>query len=89
MPLLCSRAMENPRPPQKTSQTAKSLLLIFSVCRVTRRRVSHAKAESRMRVFSNMAATWPSKLYLTGGLSYLTTGHTIAIARRLAVGKGS
>ena len=48
-----------------------------------------AKAESRMRVFSNMAATWPSKLYLTGGISYLTTGHTIAIARRLAVGKGS
>ena len=48
-----------------------------------------AKAESRMRVFSNMAATWPSKLYLTGGISYLTTGHTIAIACRLAVGKGS
>ena len=46
-----------------------------------------AKAVSRMSVFSNMAAKGPSKLYHTGSLSYLTTGHTIAVTRRLAVGK--
>ena len=67
--MMCSRANGESLPAPETSQTAKSLLLIFPVCRVSRQRVCHAKAESRMRVFP----TWrpkPSKLYLMGSRSY-------------------